>query len=56
MSSQRQCHRLRKQEKAWIHRHCELLERLYYLESRPPVWRIWRYIKWLKEGAERWPK
>lgn len=52
MSSQKQCHRLRRAFK-WVDEVAEesvhLQERIAWLEHRPPWWKFWAMRKWRKE-------
>ena len=56
MSSQKQCHRMRRFEKELSKRYRDVFDRVDYLERRPPIWRLMSYIKWKKEGTKKWPK
>lgn len=53
MSSQKQSHRVRQYER-WheniVKENEELKKKVEYLERRPPIYRIFQYMKWKKEA------
>ena len=52
MSSQKQSHRVRQYER-WheniVKENEELKKKVAYFERRPPVYRVFQYMKWKKE-------
>lgn len=58
MSSQKQCHRMRKiheEQKAYWRllrdENNALRKKVEYLERRPPIWRLVSLWRWKKEGT-----
>lgn len=53
MSSQKQSHRVRQYER-WheniVKENEELKKKVAYFERRPPVYRVFQYMKWKKEA------
>ena len=54
--SQKQSHRARRAWEEWNRMVRDQLRRLEYLESRPPVYRPIRYIRWIMLGRRLWVK
>ena len=54
--SQKQSHRARRAWEEWNRMVRDQLRRLEYLESRPPVYRPIRYIRWILLGRRIWGK
>ena len=54
MSSQKQSHRVRQYER-WheniVKENEELKKKVAYFERRPPVYRVFKYMKWKKEAT-----
>lgn len=53
MSSQKQSHRIRQYER-WheniVKENEELKKKVAYFERRPPMYRVFKYMKWKKEA------